>query len=141
MRLQGILQRGFTLIEMMIVVAIIGILYAVAMPAYSEYMEKGRRADMQQNMLQVVAVLERTYSRMGGYPSNFTLPTSDYYTLRYAPQPTISSSGGAHYDAKKFTLRAIPKAAQSGDECGTLSINEVGQQRASSGDDDDCWGN
>jgi len=60
------LAADFTLIELLIVVAILGILYSVAMPSYVEHMERSRRADMQQVMLQHGASLERIYSRNGG---------------------------------------------------------------------------
>lgn len=124
-------QHGFTFIEIMIVIAIIGILYAVALPNYTSYIQKSRRADVQQVLLQQTAILERQYTRVGGYPASFTFPSSDHYSFSYSSDATKGSSDGS-----EFTLTATPTGAQSGDQCGSLSIDQSGIKTAGAAQ---CW--
>lgn len=133
--------NGFTLVEILIVVAILGILYSVALPSYSEHMQRGRRADVQHIMLQYGASLERIYSRNGGYPAADKFSTSDspYYGFTYSPSnPVSGGSAGAQFIHRAFTLKATPKrdSAQASDRCGVLAISHKGTHSASS---DNCW--
>lgn len=130
-------QRGFTLIEVLIVIAILGILYSVALPAYTEHMQHSRRADTQQVLLQYGASLERIYSRNGGYPNTFATQNTDYYTFTYTP---TKKAPGAVVDFKNrgFNLKATPKSgsAQARDRCGELMIKHDGSNSAAV---NDCW--
>lgn len=111
--------RGFTLIELMVVIAIVAILAAVAIPAYNEQVRKGRRAEAFRSVGQLQLDLERWRAEnpsyacptspctTAGYP---TLPLSDYYTM------AISSATAGNY-----TITATPKGVQAGDRCGTLT--------------------
>ena len=105
-------SKGFTLIEMMVVVAIMGILYSVALPAYSQYVQDGRRADIQQLMLQQVANLERRYTRLGFYPDENNIVATDYYSFNYAPSAAAATINNAN-DSKTFILTATPNANSS----------------------------
>lgn len=136
-------QRGFTLIEAMIVVVVLGVLMMVALPAYQSQLLKGRRADAMQ-ALQFVA----------GRQEQFMLDRSTYTTnlvqLGLA-SPYISSDG--HYSvtaatcaggtiANCYLLTAAPRAGspQSDDsKCGSFTLSSTGAKGASGSLGNDCW--
>ncbi|MFC3033658.1 type IV pilin protein [Pseudoalteromonas fenneropenaei] len=124
---------GFTLVEILVALAILGILYSLAMPSYSRYLQESRRSEAQQLVLQQAAALERIYSRQGGYPKTFSATIGDYYDLSYTPSEEVTPD---RYRA--FVLTATPKSgsAQAADRCGALSFNQQGVKTPSS---DDCW--
>ena len=136
--------RGFTLIELMIVVAIVGILSAIAYPSYQEYVRRGYRADARATLLQVQQWLERAATATGAYPT--TLPTSLTYSSDHSKQYTISLASGNTSTA--YTLNAAPKVGgpQANDKCGTYTLSNTGLRGAAgktsgqSGYDPDCWG-
>lgn len=118
---------GFSLIELMIVLTIIGVLVGVALPSYSRNVQEGNRVDAQQQLLQFASILERNYTRAGSYPAEdaFTLDPSEYYQFKYSRNSDTS-----------FILTAVPKGSQSSDMCGDMTINQQGLTTASL---DTCW--
>ncbi len=132
-------QKGFTLIELMIVIAVVGILSAIAYPSYTEYVRRGHRAEARASLLQAAQWLERAATATGTYPLTAAFPAN----LKKAPNDrydiSIVSTDGATY-----TLTATPKGSQSGDKCGNYTLNQAGLRGAkgvTTGDIvTECWG-
>jgi type IV pilus assembly protein PilE len=115
-------SQGFSLIELMVVVAIIAIIASIALPAYNEHMRKSRRAAGTACLVQSAQQLERFYTtnlayNAAGSPAAFTCDgdTDTFYTV------TRTAVG-----ARTYTLSAAPFGRQAGDGCGTLTLNERG---------------
>lgn len=126
---------GFTLIELMIVVAIVGILSAIAYPSYQSYLMKGRRASAQTHLMDIAQRQQQYLLDARSYADlttlNVTTPAdvSQYYTIAITPaSPTTT-----------FTVRATPKVGtqQAGDPCGVLEIDNTGAKTAAQ--TSGCW--
>ena len=136
---------GFTLIELMIVVAIVAILAAIAYPAYQDQVRKTRRADCEGTMMELAGALERYFTENNSYVG-FTLgsdpSTSPDFINQCPPDParnavyTLSLSS---VTANSFQINATPTGPQTGDECGTLTLNQALQKGASGGTVAECW--
>ncbi|WP_201194869.1 type IV pilin protein [Pseudomonas fluorescens] len=128
-------NRGFTLIEIMIVIAIIGIIITIGYPSLTEYVKKGRRAEVAGLLSEQAQILERFYSRTSLYTGATGLSAgNDYYTIT----PTLAD--------QSFLLTATRKAgsAMAGDKCGDFTLTNTGVRsmvNATSGlTTKDCWG-
>jgi type IV pilus assembly protein PilE len=127
-------QYGFTLIELMIVVAIIGILAAIAYPSYTQYVQRANRADAQAIMLENAQFMERYFTTNGTYVGA-TLPKQQSpesgtakYSIILSPVPTATG----------FTIQAALSGSYADPLCGTLTISQTGEKTAS-GALADCW--
>ncbi len=120
-------QAGFNLLELMIVVAIIGILSALAYNSYGDSVIKSRRKAATACMLESAQFLERFYT------TNLT------YVAAVMPPATCKTDLGAFYDwpnptlaARTYSLQAVPKSSQLlKDKCGTLTIDQAGRKTRS----------
>lgn len=135
-------SRGFTLIEVMIVVAVLGILASVAYPSYQDSVRRGHRAEARAHLMKIAQWMERTATANGTYPittvpaqktaidATLVGPSSSRYIY------TLTSTTGAVYTAK-----AIPQGAQTADGCSTLTLNHQGEQGVENAKlpKTDCW--
>lgn len=132
-------QRGFTLIELMIVVAIVGILVAIGYPAYSEYVLRSNRTDARSVLMDTAQRLERCMSTYGAYNNAncaVAFPTN-------SPEGLYSiAAADANITATTFTLVARPVAgrAQATDaKCTSFSLTQAGARNATGTDAANCW--
>lgn len=135
--------RGFTLIELMIVVVIIAILAAIAIPAYGRYAYRAHRVDGQELLLRIANAQERHYSTNNRYGSlddiGYDSPAASekgYYSVS-VQIPAGSSS-------QSFVATAAPVGGQAKDVCGSLTINSAGVKApgpasASLNSNGSCW--
>ena len=134
-------SEGFTLIELMIVIAIIAIIAAIAIPAYNDQVRKTRRAEAQSHMQQVALLQEKFRAENPGF-------TADWTNLGGNPDTnaSLSQTVGEHYNwaisgtPGGFTITATAQGSQASDKvggtsCTPLTINQTGDK----GPDPDCW--
>lgn len=142
-------ETGFTLIELMITVAIVGILAGIAYPSYTQYVQRANRAEARSMLMENAQFLERNYTTANRYDR-----TSAGGTINSAALPKTKSpeTGAAKYNitvamgaapAQTFTLSAAPTGGMAGDACGTLTLTNTGL-RGLSGSPTlsvaECWG-
>lgn len=129
--------RGFTLIELMIVVAIVAILAAIAYPSYTNYVQRTRRADGHEMLMRMAAAQERYYTNYNRYAKTADLgmgatPTSEkgYYEVVVTPAEPDQS----------YTLTATPQGSQADDKCKNLTLTNTGA-KGKTGDESNgkCW--
>ena len=149
---------GFSLIELMIALAIVGLLFAIALPSYTSYIARARRADARTQLVQVAQFMQRFYAANDSYakdranndvlglvPVNLVQSPADstnstrLYNLEI-PQNTLT--------ATSFQLRMTPVAgrAMAGDKCGSFTLNSTGARGVVVGETignislrDECW--
>lgn len=130
--------HGFTLIEMMVTVAIVGILAAVGYPSYLEHLAKGRRADGRAALVDLAQRMERYYTERSTY-ATATLGNSGIYPST-SPQGYYTLSITAK-SATAFSIQATPTGSQLHDACGSLGYNQAGDKSTSGGTlpTSACW--
>lgn len=113
--------QGFTLIEVMIVVAVIGILSAIALPSYNEYMLRSHRANARAALLQAAQWLERAATAQGSYPAAAAIPAGILAVEggRYVVTLPVLTAG-------TYTLLATPTAVQNTDRCAVFQMTHAG---------------
>jgi type IV pilus assembly protein PilE len=131
----GLRASGFTLVELMIVVAIIGILASIAYPSYLQYVLRANRTEAQSILTETAQFMERYYTTNGTYIGGGRLSdVSPKGSSGSAVKYNIDFSAGP--SATAFTLRAVPSGAQADDSCGTLTLSNTGVQTPTTAG---CW--
>ncbi|NLY58257.1 MAG: type IV pilin protein [Gammaproteobacteria bacterium] len=125
-------QAGFTLIEMLLVVVLIGILAAIALPSYQEHVRQARRTEVTAVLLETAQLLERHYARHGSYLGASALAGQSPLSgaAVYLIVPSLAE--------QSFTLTAtaVPGGIMAGDACAAYTLNQVNQRTP---DDPRCW--
>ncbi|MEZ5581864.1 MAG: type IV pilin protein [Candidatus Competibacteraceae bacterium] len=131
--------KGFTLIELMIAVAIVAIIAAIAYPSYQEQARRTRRTDAQAALMQAAQALERYRSNNNGVYTGAAAGTDfpnaspeQYYALSFSAGPT----------ANTYTLLATRQNEQVNDtRCGNFTLDQAGTKgvAGASATADDCW--
>lgn len=142
MRLQTAATKGFTLIEVMIVVAIIGILAAIVYPSYDEYVKRGYRSEGMALLNDVVARQERYYAQTHTYIT--ASADLDKLGLKVSSDKVASATGKYAVTVEKldndggYTLTATQSFGDT--KCGNLTLNGLGVKgRSGSKSLNDCW--
>lgn len=138
--------RGFTLIELMVVVAIVAILAAVAIPSYTRYTFRARRAEGQALLMHIANAQERYYAVHNRY--------GDLVAIGYSSSPLALSENGhyqaqvsledSHGTAQAYVATATGQGIQAADACGPLSIDNTGSRLPDASDmsrqaNGRCW--
>ena len=130
--------RGFTLIELMIVVAVVAILAAIAYPSYSDAVRKSRRGQAEADLLEIAQLAER-FRTVNGSFNGFAIP---------ATKTNSPNTGTARYrlavatTASTFNLTATPVSGggqEKDTKCLELSLTQAGVKGATGPDGVDCW--
>lgn len=124
---------GFTLIELVIAVAVVAILTAIALPSFNDQIRKSRRADGKAVALQMVQALERWHTvnnTYAGFSATMSSPSDG------DPRYEITASD---LTVTTYTVTAEPQGGQAEDKCGTMTVDQTGAKTPTGGDLDDCW--
>jgi type IV pilus assembly protein PilE len=147
-------DAGFSLIELMVTILIVGILAAIAVPSYSRYVLKSHRTDAKTALLDLASLEERFFSLNNaytndptqlGYPAGLPIAIGAFYTVDIPTPPAqlVATPGTATTApmAAAYTLTATPVGRQLGDtECTSFTVLSGGTQSATpAANSDTCW--
>jgi type IV pilus assembly protein PilE len=136
-------ERGFTLMELIIAMVIIGILAAIAIPNYTAYIARGHRSEARSALLEGANWMERWRTERGRYddPANANNPPPTF------PWAQVPRTGTARYTIAvaatpvAYTITATAVGQMAGDACTTLTIDQAGARNftGASGSQEVCW--
>jgi type IV pilus assembly protein PilE len=120
------LQGGFSLIELLIAIAIVGILSAIAIPNYQSYIQRGNRAYAKATLLQAAQWMERAATASGQYPLDANVPA--IYKSASPVEGGRYTMASNSVSGVTYTFTATATGAQLSDGCGNFTINQAGQR-------------
>jgi type IV pilus assembly protein PilE len=118
-------QCGVTLIEILVVVALLAVLLRLAVPSYQQYLQRGHRVEAARALYTVAACQERVRAHRGQYDT--TRCTDDADTEHYQLMVTPPGQTSVAF----YTAIAVPKEPAAGDPCGSLALDQSGARRIS----------
>lgn len=139
--LKRVRAEGFTLIELMIAVAILAIIVGIAMPSYTQYVLKSGRADAKGVLMQSAQTLERCYTRYSEYDNGSCTLAQGATRMSENEKYEMTVTTLAN---NAFTLTAVPQGSQAKDtDCTSFTLTHTGQKGANGGTEDadieECW--
>jgi len=131
-----ILSRAFSLIELMIVIALVGILLFLALPSYHRFVQRGYRVEAVAQLISAAACQERVRTNTGAFDIGQCIPTS-----RTNQHYRLSINAPADEVADGFVLLATPLKDSESDPCGSLGLDQAGTRTISGPQENlwDCW--
>lgn len=129
---------GFTLIELMVVVAVIAILSAIAYPSYTEYVLRSKRAQAKAEMVEYMQRAERMHTLNNSYAA-FKFSETGTQTINSPRTGTAAYQLTINPGAQTYTITAVPQGGQAKDKCGTMTVNQAGQKTPATASGVTCW--
>jgi len=139
----GSRAEGFSLLELLVAMAILAVLASIALPTYAEYVARGRRFEARAGLLEAAHWMERWRTERGRYddPANAGQPPTDF------PWRQFPRTGDAYYTvsvlttAVTYTITATATQTMASDVCRSLSIDETGVRRftGAGSTEEVCW--
>lgn len=134
---------GFTLIELMVVVAVLSILIVIALPMYQEATRKSRRSEAMRELMELASRQERFYAQNSTYTNEIAgelgLNWQSELTRNELYQLAVFQCEDEDDFSRCYQLEAEPRGDQALDKCGTLVVISTGQRDAEGPLGDKCW--